>query len=330
MAISFNETPNFRIPIVSAEFDSSRASQGPALLAYRVLMLGQKLSSGTGDANAFYPVTSPDRVATLAGRGSILHRMAIAWFASNTSTELVIGILEDHASGVQATGTITITGAATEDGVLHLYFGGVHVPVVVSNGDAVADVASAIAAAITANADLPVTARSTLGVVTYTFRNDGEVGNGYDVRDSYLTSQEVPAGISVAYSGTSGGSNNPLLTDIIAAMGDSWYQLIVHPYTDATSLTAIENELASRFGPTRMIDGVAFSVVAGCAESLRIVVHTQHFCRAQFQGGQRQNAGPAAVVNHPGAHKVQAVQFGQAQGCCGVGACAEREARVQQ
>src|SRR5215831_18665526 len=119
MSISFNAIPNnIRVPFVAVEFDSSNAQQGPALLAYRGLLIGQKLSTGTGVADSFYRVTSPDQVLTFAGAGSILHRMAIAWFASNNITETWIGVLADAGAGVAAAGSITITGPATASGTL--------------------------------------------------------------------------------------------------------------------------------------------------------------------------------------------------------------------
>ena len=55
----------------------------------------------------------------------MLHRMAIAWFASNKSTELWLGVLADNGAGVAATGTIVVTGPATATGTIPLYLGGV-------------------------------------------------------------------------------------------------------------------------------------------------------------------------------------------------------------
>src|SRR5947207_4516334 len=109
MSISFSSIPSaLRIPFVAVEFDSSQASQGPALLAYRGLIIGQKLSTGTATANTLVRVTGVDQVITLGGRGSMLHRQAISWFASNKSTEVWIGVLADDGSGVAATGTIVV------------------------------------------------------------------------------------------------------------------------------------------------------------------------------------------------------------------------------
>lgn len=269
MAISFNEIPsNLRIPFVTAEFDASLANQGPGLLSYTALLLGQKIAAGTAAANSFHRVTNADQVATLAGRGSILHRMAIAWFASNTSTEVWIGVLDDDAAGVSATGTITVSGTATANGTIALYLGGERITVGVTTGMTATQVATAIAAAVNANLDLPVTATPAAAVVTLTFRNDGTAGNSYNARHSYRDGEALPAGISLAIVQLASGATNPTLATLIAALGDKWFNIWAHPYTDATSLAAIEAELASRAGPMRMIDGLAITSADGSHSTL--------------------------------------------------------------
>ena len=259
--VAFNEIPNLRVPFVAVEFDASKASQGPALLKYSLLLIGQKFAAGTGVADSINKVTSPEDVLTLAGRGSQLHRMAIARFASDRITDTYIGILDDNGAGVAATGDLTVTGPATEDGTLALYIGGKLISVAVTDGDADTVVAAAIEAAIDADLDLPVTASVAAAVVTVTHRHKGLEGNALDIRLNYNDGDKTPAGVAVAIVGTgmAGGTTSPVLTTLIANMGDQWFNIWGHPYTDAVSLTAIENELASRFGPLRTIDGVAIT-----------------------------------------------------------------------
>lgn len=280
MSISFNSIPSaLRVPFVTAEIDASQASQGPSILAYTALMLVQRTSAGSGVADTLYPITSVEDAITICGRGSIGHRMAIGWFASNKSTPLVIGVLDDDGGGVVATGTTTVTGTATEDGTIALYLGGVRVTVAVTSGDDETAVADAISAAIIANLDLPITSANVAGVVTHTFRHAGEVGNSYDVRDSHLDTDSVPAGITlvhVAVGSVVAGTTNPVLTTLIAALGDTWYQILAHPFTDATSLTAIEGELSDRFGPMRMIDGVAITSAADSHANLTTLGNTRN------------------------------------------------------
>lgn len=269
MTIPFSSIPgNLRIPFVAVEFDSSRAQQGPALLAYRVLLIGQKRTGGTGTANTIQKVTSADQVLALAGRGSMLHRQAIAYFKNNRFTETWVGLLDDAGAGVVATGTITITGPATAAGTISLYLGGELVQVAVASGDAATAIATAMAAAISANLDLPVTAAAVGPVVTVTHRHKGEVGNDFDLRANYQDGEKLPAGVSLAFVAMAAGATNPVLTALIAALGDTWFHVWAHGYKDATSLTAVETELASRFGPMRMIDGLAITSAAGTQGTL--------------------------------------------------------------
>lgn len=365
MTISMNDIPNaLRVPFLTAEFNASRATQGPALLALRGLIIGQALDPYAANADTLVKVTNADQVVALAGRGSMLHRQALAWFAGNKSTEVYVGILQDSAAGVVATGTLTVTGPATADGTLSLWIGGTLVEVAVASGDTATEIATAIVAAVgrhskavitfdsagagddieiagvtfvatagavtpgdatysyatgdtetaaslvaqvaahettgplmtasaatgvatftakeggptligvtptdvvscatvetagTADTDLPVHATSVAGVVTLHARNNGLAHNALDVRLNYNDGEETPAGVAVAIVAMASGTTAPALTNLISAMGDQWFNIIAHPYTDATNLAALEAELSSRFGPLRMIDGSAIT-----------------------------------------------------------------------
>lgn len=268
------------VPFVAVEIDNSNAQQGPALLAYRVLLIGQKTSAGTATANTLQRVTSADQAATYGGRGSQLHRMALAYFANNRFTETWLGVLADDGAGVAATGTLTVTGPATANGTLSLYVGGTLLSVAVVSGDTAAEVATAIVAAITTNTNLPVTAAAggagSEHIVTVTARNKGPAGNDIDLRLNYQDGEASPAGIAVAIVEMASGATNPTLTTLITAMGDTWFHVIAHPYTDSTSLTALETELSNRFGPLRMIDGLAITSASGSASTLGTLGDTRN------------------------------------------------------
>lgn len=290
MGISFQSVPtNVRVPFVMAEFSATNAQQGPTILQYQGLLIGQKLATGVAAQDSVVQISSVADAITQAGMGSMLHRMAIAWFASNKSTPVFLGVLADNPAGVQATGTIVVAGPATAAGTIALYLGGERVTVGVNNGDAASAIATNIAAAINAQVDLPVTASASVATVTITFRHKGLVGNTYDVRASFNQGETLPAGVTLtitAVGAATPGTTNPTLTNLIAAMAPLWFQVWAHPYTDATSLAAIENELAVRFGPTRMIDGVAITSMSGTLSA-----HTTL--------GQARNSQSSAIVAQP-------------------------------
>ncbi|AGC43257.1 bacteriophage tail sheath protein [Myxococcus stipitatus DSM 14675] len=285
--MTFNTIPAaVRAPWVAVEFDSSRSSQGSTEMPYAALIAGQK-TTGTWAANTYHRVSNADQVAVGAGRGSQLHRQARAWFRNNTTTELWVGVLEDNASGVAATCTVTVTGTATENGALSFRVGGQLVQVPVAAGDAQNAVAANTAAAFPSVSDLPVTGVAATNVVTLTSRGKGTWANDIDVRLNYSDGEKTPAGLTVVITPMASGATNPLLTSLIAALGDKWFNIIVHPYTDATSLTAIETELARRFGPMTMIDGMAFTSAAGTVADLTTL-------------GNSRNSPHSCVVAQPG------------------------------
>jgi len=138
----------------------------------------------------------------------------------------------------------------------------------VNQGDATTALATNTAAAINAAADLPITASVSASTVTLAFRHKGTVGNSYDVRHSFNDGEVLPAGVALTITAMSGGTSNPSLSNLLAAMSDLWFQIWTHPYTDATSLTAVETELAARFGPLRATGGYAISSAAGTFSTL--------------------------------------------------------------
>lgn len=257
MPISFNNIPsNLRVPGVYIEFDSSLA--GNASINYKVLVIGQRLAAGSVAEGVPTLVSSADAAETYFGRGSMLAEMIKTLKGANKFIETWAIALDDAVAGVQATKTLTVTGAATATGTLNVYIAGKKVPVAVNNADTPTDVAAAIVAAVTADTTLPYTAGNVAGVVTLTCKWDGETGNDIDVRLNY-NGELTPAGIAVAIAAGVAGTTNPDVATAIAAMGDEWFNWIVMPYTDATNLTALETELDDRWGPLRQIGCRAFT-----------------------------------------------------------------------
>lgn len=290
--VAFTLVPsNIRSPFTAVEFAASLVNGRPAQLPYHALIIGQKLSTGAAVADTIVPCTSIADAITAGGRGSMLHNQAIGWFASNQSTALFLGVLADNGAGVAATGTIVVTGPATETRTLSLYFGGVLVSVAVASGDASTAIATAIAAAVTATPDLPITASAASSTVTFTFRHKGEAGNFFDIRANY-NGEKLPAGVGLTITemgAVVAGTTNPTLTNLIAGMATQQFQIWAHPYKDATTLTAIETELLSRAGPLRAIDGVAITSASGSFSTLATL-------------GTGRNSGYSEIFAQPGAN----------------------------
>lgn len=276
MTIPFNNIPQqLRVPLFYAEMDNSQAN-GSGTGIRRALAIGQKLAAGSASANTPYIVSSVNQAIGLFGRGSMLARMVEKYRANDSFGELWCMAAADDAAGVAATGTITVVGTATAAGTVPLYIAGQRLTIGVLVGDTASVVAAAITAAITAAPDLPVTATALLGVVTPTCKWKGATGNDITLVDCFAGSaggEALPAGITLTYSGAtlSTGATNPVLTPVIAAMGDDEYDFIIHPYTDSTSLNAIEAELndtTGRWSWSRQIYGHAYTALRGTLGAL--------------------------------------------------------------
>lgn len=264
MSISFSLIPSLlRTPGRYVEFDSSRAIRGLPGIPFKVLMIGQKLSAGTQAVNTLVRVGSADVARTLFGEGSMLHAMAVRYFANNATNELWAIALADGGGAAAAAGDITFSGSATSAGTLYLYVAGRRITVAITAAMANSAIATAVAAAVTAVTDLPVTAAVDGGdptQVNFTARHAGVAGNSIDIRLNYYDGGEaLPPGQGATITPMAAGSVNPDVTAAVTAMGDEWFNVIAMPYTDTTALNALEVELASRWGPMRAIEGQAIA-----------------------------------------------------------------------
>lgn len=267
MAISFPSLPDtIRVPFAYAEFDPTGASDDPSVMPYTCLVVGQMITSGEGKGAA-EPLSvqrpmSAEQAVELFGRGSQAAAMCAAWLAANNVTKMLAIGVADAEEGVAAQGAVTLSGTVTTGAPLCLYIGGSLVRAAAPAGADAGTVAESLASAVNAALDLPVTARFSGGEVTLTCRHKGECGNDIDVRLGYYD-EEMPGGLTVKISPMAGGSGNPDAASVIMAMGNDQYHIIAWPWTDTASLAALRDELASRWGPLRQIDGQAIVVRRG-------------------------------------------------------------------
>lgn len=293
MTVSFNATPqNLRVPLFYAEVDNSQAGYFSQNL--RTLIIGQKLAAGNGAVNTPLLVSRTDEAKTLAGQGSIAARMHEIYRANDATGEVWMLLLDDLGAGVAAINSITVTGNATESGTLNLYIAGQKLQIAVVTGDTPTIVATAIAAAINAATNLPVTATSAVGVVTVTCRHKGLVGNDVKFQLNYrglAGGEKTPAGITVAFAQPTPGTGTSVLTTALAALGDDEYDFIIHPYTDSTSLDAFKtlmNDTTGRWAYNRQIYGHVYSAKADTFSnlvSLGLARNDQHSSIAGYEAG---------------------------------------------
>ena len=205
-------------------------------------------------------MTSKEQAAQYHGAGSVLANMVAKLMEASPSAEIWTMGITELVGGVLATGKIAFTGTPTKAGVASFMIAGVNYQVGVATTDTGSTLAAALVALINANADSIVSATvdgTNAYEVNLAAKNKGPQGNEIDVRHSYFTGEELPAGLTVTITAMASGAGSPDLTSAIAALGEDQYLLFVSPFTDSANLVRMEAELTSRFGALRQNDGYA-------------------------------------------------------------------------
>lgn len=242
----FNEiSDSTRVPGVYIEIDGSQAGLGSDIP--RVLLVGQKLAAGTAPAGEIVRISSVEDAVKKAGDGSMLAQMAATYRKGETAFELYMLPYSDNPAGVKATGTITVSHAATKAGTLALYIAARAVSVGIGTTDTTTAIAAAIAAAINATgADIPVTATTEDAVVTLTARHAGTCGNDIDIRLS-LYDETVPADLVLDIVGMADGAGDPAPGDLTSIIGTKRYRYVALGINDAATLAAWHAESQYRY-----------------------------------------------------------------------------------
>lgn len=283
--ITFNTIPiDIRTPGQYVEIDNSKALRGLPNLNRRMLFIGNKLAAGTAAANTLQRINSASEAAGLFGRGSVLHEMLSAARAANKESDIWAVALDDLAGGVQATFTATVTVTTAEPGVIALYVNGYKLSVGVALNDSAATIATAIAAAVNAWLDGPVTAAAVAGVVTLTARHKGEFTADIDVRVNYYPDEKLPNGVSVAIANGVAGAGNPDVATALAAISLESFYSVVTPYADTANIVKLETEFNSRWGGMDMRTGHLFGARRGTHANLTTFGSARNSVHDSFMG----------------------------------------------
>lgn len=220
----------------------------------RVLFIGQKTSAGTATAGALESSIQNDNSwDTLFGIDSQLAAMIRSARLINDKSQFDAIPLDDNGSGVDATGTITVVGTATEAGSFTVTIGSQQnytVTVAVSDTDTETTVAASIVAAVNTDLTTPVDAANVAGVVTFTSINAGTYGNSFGIEVIGSV-----AGITNTIVAMASGAVDPVLTGVFDVVGDVRYQTVIWPYADDTSV--LRTFLDARFNVNNdVLDGV--------------------------------------------------------------------------
>lgn len=218
-------------------------------LPQRIMVVGQ------GNSAAVYSTTkaqftSAAAVGAAYGYGSPLHLAARQLFPTNGdgigTIPMTIYPLEDHASGVAATGNILATGTSTEAGVIYVKINNIlSEPIVIASGTVGTTLEGAITTAINAVLEMPVTA------VADGTGNKSDLTSkwkGTSANDINIDIVGTVAGLTFAITQLSGGLVNPVVTTALNQVGNVWESMILNCLDIADTTTL---DLYSTFGEGR-------------------------------------------------------------------------------
>lgn len=242
---------------------NTRGVSGTGSYNQKLLLIGQRLTSGSVAALKLTQAYSPADAASYFGAGSVAHRMVLAAREVDANIAPYIVALDDADASTAATGTVTIAGPATGNGTLVLYVGYTRIECGVILGDTAAVIATRLAAKINAATALPVTASVATAVITLTAKNKGTVGNGIPI--NYGSSAD---GVTATITAMTGGATDPAIQAALDLVYPTQFHVIVPWDGGATTLAAIKAHLTSVSDATEQRPGRAFAGVTGAAKAV--------------------------------------------------------------
>lgn len=308
MAITFDLISSTnRVPSTQIENDGSRALALQSPEPQHVLMLGIRKSTGTVAQYTATDIVGETDGDTYFGAKSMLAEMCRQFKRVNRNARLTAFALNEAAGGTAGTCTFAITGTATETATFRVRIGDVRFSVSVASGDTHTATGVTLAAAITAHARLPYTASSTTGTVTATCNHKGECSNAFTT-----AVEAIPAGLScTATDNVVAGATNPTMSTAIASFPVDRYDVIVTGLTDATSMTALEAEMARRDGPVVDEPGVLIGAIRGTHSAMVSIGDARNSRFSCLVGQGKSPTAPWTTAAQVAARDCQVVDTGQ-------------------
>jgi phage tail sheath gpL-like len=259
---------------------------------------------GGGDAvpDVPIPIGSQAQADQRFGEGSELARMFAAFYSNNFANEVWGCGLKQPTGASAATGTLTITTPPTAAGTIHLYVGGVYVPVNIATTDTVSDIASAIEDEVNNTTGIAVTASAAAGVVTFTTNWKGVGGNEIQISLNYyggLGGEQTPVGLGISLPATgflTGGVGTPQMGNAILNMGEEPYEYACVPWTDSNTLFDMDAEYnfadTGRWGWQRELFGHVFTAKRGDYADLLLFGETNNSGVISIMSFEQQSPSP--------------------------------------
>lgn len=245
---------------IKTEFQQLRGNNNAFILPQRVAVVGVGSSSVSYSTTESRTVTSSLQAGQIFGFGSPVH-LAVRQLLPDIGEgvgQIPVTVYPVAQTGDAATGTITVTGTKVGSTTYFVRVGNhLTTSITIADATSVADTATAIANAINANVNMPVTAAAAAGVVTLTSKHTGLSANSITFA---VLSPDGLGGLTFALAAMSGGTGTPALTDALNLIGQTWETLIVNCFTesDTTAIDAISTWGEGRWGALNHMPAVSF------------------------------------------------------------------------
>jgi phage tail sheath gpL-like len=174
----------------------------------RLLLIGNKLASGTAAQDTVVQVTNQTDANAFFGRGSDLARLyaAAASQINPGACDIFCLPIVEPSAGTASTHLISIAGPATSSGSISATIAGYTATAAIASADTATAIAANLNTAIQAIKDLPCTANAVSGTITLTYPHKGLVGNDLPIIVNINGASGVTASPgTIGFSGTAVG-----------------------------------------------------------------------------------------------------------------------------
>lgn len=256
MSVVISSVPtSTRKPGTYIAINTRAAKLGLPASADKLVLIGTQLSTATADPEELVQVFSASEAQTYFGAGAPLTLMVEALLGQSPYlSEVWCCPLDEAAGGVAAAGVFSVALSSQTAGTLTLYIGDRSVQVAVTADDLIADVLSAMKAAIDADLDMPFSTTVASPAVNLACKAKGTVGNDWTLAWDFTGS-----GVTITLTQPTGGSGDPDIQDALDVCLPEAFDIYVTEYNDATNLDALVDHLELLNGPMEQRPATAFA-----------------------------------------------------------------------
>jgi phage tail sheath gpL-like len=259
MPIPFTQIPRaLLVPGQYQEIDNSLA--GSVGDIKKALIVAYKSGAGTAPAGVPIRVLSDLRAASLFGFGSPAAILAKTFLGLNKIEECWVLPVDPPAAATPWQKSYTVSVTTAQQGAAGIVVNGQRIDAAaIAAGATPGGIAAAIVARINSDLWLPVEAEAGAGG-EFTIKSVA-AGAGGNFNSVIIESEAH--GVTITESAAVPGTQTADIAPLLSALGSVRYNYIISDFSDPDNISALGEELTSRFSALRQIGGRAFIALAG-------------------------------------------------------------------